>query len=174
MQRPPPVNFSLRLWVQRSIRKTRISDAMTRIISQATLLDMVVKWEPMRSGQATFFSGIDNDTGTIRMVGQGIWRPADAQRYFDQQRWILEQARRRFGALKVFMDLRGWVVEDSSSVLQFDGINRELFRPEDRLAAIVGSSVDKKHSRDALAVGTREAFVSPNAAEIWLQAYSGG
>jgi hypothetical protein len=133
---------------------------------------MFVKWEPMVSGLASFLSGIDNDTGTIRMVGGGVWRPADALRYFDQHQKVIDQARRRFGKLKIFMDIREWVVENPASVSQVQSFNCELFQPEDRLAAVVRSSVDKQHSRDAIAVGTREAFVSFNAAETWLQAYS--
>lgn len=146
-------------------------NAMAQTISLPPL-DMLVRWEPSSKSRAAFSSGVDNSSGTIRMTGSGIWRPADARRYFDQQRHIIEQARRRFGPLKILMDLRGWIVEDPASVLQFEGINSELFRPDDRLAAVVGTSVDKKHSREALAVGIREAFISPGAAETWLQAFA--
>jgi hypothetical protein len=146
---------------------------MPKLISPVPTLEMFLKWEPLGPGRATFRSGIDNDTGTILMAGGGIWVPADVQRYFDRQQTIIEQARRRFGTVKVLMDIREWVVENPSSVLQFQGFNTELFRPDDRLAAVVRSSADKQNSRDAIAVGVREAFVSPNAAETWLHAYSG-
>jgi hypothetical protein len=147
---------------------------MSKLISPTTALDQFVKWEPLCSGRASFFSGVDNDTGTIRMAGGGIWCPEDARRYFEHQRPIIEMARRRFGTLKVFMDIRDWVVENAESVLQFQDFNAELFRPDDRLAAVVRSSIDKQNSRDAIAIGDREAFVSPNAAETWLHAYSQG
>lgn len=147
---------------------------MTGMILPTASLDMFVRWEPLLGNRASFLSGLDNDTGTIRMVGGGVWRPADAHRYFDHQRPIIEQARRRFGPLKILMDVRGWVVENPDSVSQFQDINTELFDPEDRLAAVVQTSANKQHSRDAIAVGIREAFVSPSAAETWLHAYSSG
>lgn len=147
---------------------------MTNMIDAATPMDIFIYWEPLRAGGASFLSGIDNETGTIRMTGGGIWQPSDAQRYFDQQRRVIEQARRRFGCLKICMDVRAWVVEDSHSVEQFQNMNSELYAPHDRFAALVKSSADKQHARDAVPVGIREAFLSPGAAEVWLQAHSTG
>jgi hypothetical protein len=134
-------------------------------------LDLLVRWEASPLRPASFFCGIDNASQTVRVMGGGIWRDADAQRYFDQQRKIVDEARRRFGALRISFDVREWVVESPRSVLQFQDMNREIYRDEDRLVALVKSSVDKQHPRAALAVGTREAFVSTRAAELWLQAY---
>ncbi|PZU07520.1 hypothetical protein [Sphingomonas sp.] len=135
-------------------------------------LDMMVQWRPSHLRTATFVCGLDNATGTVRCTGGGIWREADAQLYFDQQTKIVAEARRRFGALRVFIDVRDWVVENEQSVLQFCAMNAQIYSAADRLAAIVKSSADKQHPRTALAVGIRESFVSPNAAEMWLQAYS--
>jgi hypothetical protein len=135
-------------------------------------LDLLVQWQPSHIRQAAFHSGIDNASQTVRVMGGGIWRHADAQLYYDHQMRIVREARLRFGTLKVLFDVRDWVVECPQSVEQFQKMNREIYRAEDRLAAIVKSSVDKQNPREALAVGTREAFISSNAAETWLQAYS--
>jgi hypothetical protein len=143
------------------------------LLPQAPIeLDLHVCWSP-KPGDAVFSSGIDNDTGTVRVVGGGIWRVPDAERYFTQQRRIVDEARRRFGALKVFFDVRGWIVESPQSALQFQEVNARLYRPEDRLASLVNSSLFKQHPRTALGVGNRESFMSAHAAETWLQAYSG-
>lgn len=135
-------------------------------------LDLLVTWDQSRPTQAGFYSGLDEDTRTVRVMGAGIWHESDAQRYFDQQRAIVDEARRRFGSLKVFFDVRDWIVENPQSALQFQDMNSEIYRPEDRLVAVVNSSLGKRHPRTALGVGNREAFISMSAAETWLQAYS--
>lgn len=145
---------------------------MCSIILPPDMLDLAVKWDAALSTQATFHTGLDNASCTVRVAGGGIWSGDDAQRYFDSQRRIIDVARRRFGPLKVFYDVREWVVEHPDSALQFQRMNREIYRPEDRLVAVVKSSIDKVHPRTALAVGTRESFISVHAAETWLQAYS--
>ncbi|MDO6414881.1 hypothetical protein Q4F19_10860 [Sphingomonas sp. BIUV-7] len=137
-------------------------------------LDLLVQWDVSHLRKASFQCGLDNACATVRVVGGGVWREADAQLYFTQQRRIIDEARRRFGALRVLFDVRDWVVENPQSVLQFQAMNAEIYKPEDRLAAVVRSSVDKQHPRAALAVGTREVFISANAAETWLQAYATG
>jgi hypothetical protein len=137
-------------------------------------LDLFVQWEPSSTSVAAFHSGLDLETRTVRVMGAGVWHEDDAALYFDQQRRIIDEARRRFGPLRVFFDVRSWIVENEQSALQFQHMNAEIYRPEDRLVAVVNASVDKKHPRVALGVGTREAFVSMNAAETWLQAYSIG
>jgi hypothetical protein len=145
---------------------------MSSLITPASKLDLWVQWQRSHLRQAAFTCGIDNESQTVRVMGGGIWREADAQLYFDHQTRIIKEARIRFGDLKVLFDVRDWVVECPQSVVQFQKMNREIYRPGDRLAAIVKSSVDKQNPREALAVGTREAFISSSAAETWLQAYS--
>jgi hypothetical protein len=135
-------------------------------------LDLLVQWEPSQRSQAGFHTGLDNVTGTVRVMGSGIWSAPDAELYYIQQRRIVDEARRRFGNVKAFYDVRGWVVESPESVEQFIAMNKEIYRPEDRLVAVVDSSVAKPHPRAALAVGQRESFLSMSAAETWLQAYT--
>jgi hypothetical protein len=145
---------------------------MSSLITPSDGLDLLIQWQPSYLRQAAFSCGIDNESRTVRVMGGGIWREADAQLYYDHQMRIVREARSRFGKLKVLFDVRDWVVECPQSVVQFQDMNREIYRAEDRLAAIVKSSVDKQSPREALAVGTREAFISSSAAETWLQAYS--
>jgi hypothetical protein len=135
-------------------------------------LEMLAVWEPSATSQAAFYSGLDMASGTVRVMGAGIWREADADRYFLHQRAIVTEARRRFGALKVFFDVRHWVVEGPHSATQFQDANSQIYRPDDRLVSVVASSLDKKHPRTALSVGAPESFLSLSAAETWLQAYS--
>lgn len=142
------------------------------IPTTASHLDMLTRWAPVSPGRSAFHTGIDNATGTLRCVGSGIWHPQDADRYFSAQRKIIDEARRRFGAVKLFCDIRQWVVENPDSALQFQAMNAEMYRPEDRLVTVVNSCVDKQHPRAAFVVGNLEVFLSMNAAETWLQAYS--
>ncbi len=146
--------------------------AMSGFIGSPSTLDMLVRWEPAGLNKAGFYAGLDDDSRTVRVMGGGIWREADAELYFVQQRRIIEEARRRFGPLKVFFDVRNWMVENPQSALQFQQMNSEIYREDDRLVAVVTSSLSKQHPRTALGVGIREAFVSMHAAETWLQAYS--
>ena len=133
-------------------------------------LDLLVQW-PASLSSASFVSGLDNETRTVRVTGGGIWRRADADRYFEQQRYIVDEARRRFGALRVSFDVRGWIVENPDSALQFQGMNAEIYRPEDRLVALVSCSALKPHPRTALGPGS-QVFISDHAAETWLQAFA--
>ena len=136
-------------------------------------LDMLTRWEPSRADAAGFYSGLDNAAHTVRVMGSGVWLGRHADRYFEQQRRIVDQARRRFGPLKAFFDVRNWVVENPQSALQFQDMNSELYRPEDRLVAIVRSSADREHPRTALRGKNTEVFTSPGAGESWLQAAAG-
>ncbi|MDO7844430.1 hypothetical protein [Sphingomonas immobilis] len=145
---------------------------MSAIQMPTIALDHFVQWEPSHRSQAAFSAGLDDATQTVRVRGGGIWYGPDAELYFIQQRRIVEEARRRYGVLKAFYDVRCWVVENPDSVLQFTAMNSEIYRPEDRLVAVVESSVAKPHPRAALAVGQRESFLSLSAAETWLQAYA--
>lgn len=145
---------------------------MDTLLLPSTDLDMLVTWNDARLLRAGFYSGLDVATRTVRVMGSGIWHEDEAQRYFDQQRRIVDEARRRFGPLKVFFDVREWVVENPQSALQFQDMNNELYRAEDRLVAVVKSSAGKRHPRTALGSGNREAFISMAAAETWLQAFS--
>jgi hypothetical protein len=147
---------------------------MAALIRQSDALDMFVQWTKSSRSQAAFHSGIEDANGTVRVMGAGVWREADADLYFEQQRRIVDEARRRFGPLKVFFDVREWIVENPQSAIQFQQMNAEIYKPEDRLVAVVTSSVDKEPPRVALSVGTREVFISMKAAETWLQAYSTG
>jgi hypothetical protein len=149
-----------------------ILNTISPSIAPPLALDMLVRWEPQGASRAAFYSGLDMACGTVRVMGAGIWREADADLYFTQQRRIIEEARTRFGAVKVFFDVRDWVVENPQSAIQFQDMNSEIYHADDRLAAVVTSSVSKQHPRTALTVGQREVFVSMNAAETWLQAYS--
>ncbi len=133
-------------------------------------LDMLTRWEPSRSDEAGFHSGLDNAARTVRVMGSGIWRDHHAELYFDQQKRIVDQARRRFGPLKIMFDVRNWVVENPQSALQFQNVNEELYHPDDRLVAIVRSASDKPHPKTALRGENTEVFTSRNAAELWLHA----
>lgn len=141
-------------------------------ILPATGLDMHVVWNSSEGQGAGFSSGIDPRHQTIRVMGSGRWNEADAERYFVDQGPIVAEARRRYGQVKVFFDVRAWVVENPQSATQFQEYNRKLYRPEDRLVAVVATSIAKQHPRTALCVGSPECFVSMSAAEMWLQAYA--
>lgn len=151
-----------------------MTNAITDLLSPPSSLEMLVVWEPSAKSRAAFYSGLDMISGTVRVMGAGIWSEADAERYFLHQRAIVAAARRQFGPLKVFYDVRHWVVEGPHSAIQFQAANSQIYQPDDRLVSVVASSLQKKHPRTALNVGMLETFLSTNAAETWLQAYSGG
>lgn len=134
--------------------------------------ELMVQWRASEGGGAHFAAGLDNRCGTVRVVGGGRWGPQDVERYLADQRRVIAEARARFGPLKVFFDVREWVVENEASATQFQDANRQIYQPGDRLAAMVSSSLYKPYPRTALSVGNPESFVSRNAAETWLQAYS--
>jgi hypothetical protein len=137
-------------------------------------LDLLVQWQARGEGAAHFSAALDNRAGTVRVVGGGLWQRDDVERYLADQRRVVAAARARFGPLKVFFDVRDWVVENEASATQFQDANGQLYLPSDRLAAMVASSLYKPYPRTALRAGNPESFVSRNAAETWLHAYSEG
>lgn len=136
-------------------------------------LDMLTRWEPSHFYEAGFYSGLDNPSHTIRVMGSGIWREQHAALYFEQQKKIVDRARHRFGPLKILFDVRNWVVENPQSALQFQNVNQELYHPDDRLVAVVKSVSDKEHPRTALRGKNTEVFTSLTDAETWLQCGGG-
>jgi hypothetical protein len=143
---------------------------MSAFSRPVSALDMLARWVPSRMNDAGFHSGLDNPSHTVRVMGCGIWRENHAELYFDQQKRIVDEARRRFGTLSVLFDVRNWVVENAQSALQFQAVNAELYHPDDRLAAVVRSATDKEHPRIALRGDNTEVFTSRRAAETWLHA----
>jgi hypothetical protein len=147
-------------------------NAISSFFGPPGALEMRIQWKPTATRRATFASGLDLLSRTVRMQGGGVWKEDDAARYFDEQKHVLDEARKRFGPLKVFVDLRDWIVESPDSAFQFQEGNRRIFTAGDRIVAVVKSSILKPHPRAALSVGSPEVFVSMEAAETWLQAYS--
>ena len=137
-------------------------------------LDMLTRWEPSRISEAGFYSGIDNEAQTIRVMGSGPWRKQNAELYFEQQQRIVTCARSRFDRLKVVFDVRNWLVENQQSALQFQEMNKELYRHDDFLAAVVRTVADKAAPRTALQGNNTEVFTSVNEAEFWLLNAAGG
>ena len=146
------------------------SALMSDLSCSSNTLEMLSHWEPSARSQAAFSSGLDATTRSVRVMGAGVWHSDDVQKYFDDQRRIVEEARRRFGPLRIFFDVRNWVVENPQSAIQFQPMNAEIYQPGDRIVALVHSFASKQHARTALSVGNREVFVSVKAAETWLQA----
>lgn len=114
---------------------------------------------------------IDDSTETIRVVVRGYWSVAETDRYFAQLRAVVIDARRRFGRIKVLLDLRDGMVQSPETVQRIAEMNAAVYQDDDRIAAIVKSSLIKMQMRRIMTAGTREAFISHNAAETWLQAH---
>ncbi|MGV3768433.1 MAG: hypothetical protein ACO1NM_00225 [Sphingobium phenoxybenzoativorans] len=153
-----------------------MGSTVLRAISPSTpasgSLLMHVQWTPSAIGEAEFSSGLDLDTQTVRVSSGGLWTQADAERSLVVHKRIIREARLRFGSVKAMIDLRDVIRPTLESALWFQSTNSEIYREDDRIAVVVKSSVFKIQLRRALMVGTREAFLSMDAAEMWLQAYS--
>jgi hypothetical protein len=133
---------------------------------------LAAAWSPSAINQSSFTSGIDITSATVRLSGAGVWTESDVDRYLKCHKPIVDEARRRFGTLKVFCDLRGWIVDRPTSATQFLPANNQIYLPNDRIVAVVSSSICKPHTRSAFSTSIPETFLSMRAAEMWLQAHS--
>lgn len=118
-----------------------------------------------------FTFAFDDERQVIRVVTSGTWSVSDVDRYAADFRRHIATARERFGAVRALVDGREAVTQDAEVGKRLALLSCLFDRPGDRFAVVTPTSLRKQQaSRDGLPE-TGMAFVSPDAAEMWLFAH---
>jgi hypothetical protein len=114
---------------------------------------------------------IDDEVRAIRVVSAGSWSLAEADQYVAEFERHFAEARDRFGEVRVLVDARMAEPHAPFMAKRLAVLGRLFDGPGDRLAVVINSSVKKQQvSREGLPTFGM-AFLSMDAAEMWLFAY---
>lgn len=111
----------------------------------------------------------DDRLKIVRIDRIGVQQLADVDRYLAVLGDVVRDVRLRFGRVRVLADLRNSPVRTQEAAERMRLGNLALYRPGDRVALIVESSLLKMQLRRTL-VEYQNIFLSPHAAETWLTA----
>ena len=113
----------------------------------------------------------DHALEIIRVGGIGIQRVEDADRYLAELGRTVAAMRARIGVVRLLADLRNSPVRSQPVAERIRLGNLSLYRPGDRVALLVESSLMKMQLRRNLVPEYQNIFMSVNAAETWLTAH---
>lgn len=116
--------------------------------------------------------GIDRSLGAIRLTGSGFWSVGQIDAYFVDLRRLIARLRADTGRVLVLADMRGVPPQSPEVAERLYGQNEELYREGDRSAIILDTSLAKMQMRRLLDERYHGFFLSVDAAETWLRAYS--
>jgi hypothetical protein len=120
---------------------------------------------------AKFRFEIDDRTRSIRVVSAGTWLNDDLERYSLEFRRHVAIARQRFGDVRFLIDGRAAATDNGEVRKRLAGLAALFDQPNDRFAVVTPSSLRKQQAaRDGLPTPGM-AFVSVDAAEMWLLAH---
>jgi hypothetical protein len=128
-------------------------------------------WRPTPAAAAVNPSR-DPDPRLVCVVGEGTWDVQDANRHFAALAERLSDLRGAGATVRVLVDLRTAADQPPATRACIDRWAARVYRPDDRVAIIVGSSIQKAALRATPVVATRELFLSEKAARDWLLAYA--
>jgi hypothetical protein len=114
---------------------------------------------------------VDPVGGLVRVTGRGFWTRIYAEQHFSRLDMVLRGIRMAGLKVRVLVDLREAVVQPADTAERISRATGELYRPEDRIAIVVGSSLAKMQMRRTVRAANHDFFVSPSAAELWLNAW---
>jgi hypothetical protein len=114
---------------------------------------------------------VDRHKGLIRSWASGLWSMRLMRSFFAAYEAEIAALRDAGLPLRVIGDVRDSVVQ-STEVAQFilERVSA-LYRPGDRVALIVATSMLKAQLRAVLPAGIHEYFLSGDAAEKWAMAH---
>jgi hypothetical protein len=112
----------------------------------------------------------DAEREIIRIARLGVQNVDDVERYLKELSRVVCEMRARCGRVRLLADLRYSPVRTSAVAERIRVANLALYRPGDRVALLVESSLLKMQLRRNLVPDYQNIFLSPTAAEIWLAA----
>jgi hypothetical protein len=123
------------------------------------------------SPSISFSFVIDDDRQVVRVTSVGTWTLEQVDAYAAEFRHSCSIARERFGRVRALVDGREAMTPDAEVGKRLALLSSLFDQPGDRFAVVTHSSLRKQQaSRDGLP-DAGMAFVSPDAAEMWLFAH---
>ncbi|MBV9843275.1 MAG: hypothetical protein JOY99_17360 [Sphingomonadaceae bacterium] len=115
----------------------------------------------------------DEARAAVRIETFGIWSVDDFNEFYPLVRAAYDKSRARLGYALVLVDGTKAHVQTSELIQYMQAQGQIISKPGDRVAVIVSSSLLKlQMKRVTEAVDTVQYFLSPSAADTWLNAYS--
>lgn len=108
------------------------------------------------------------DEGIIVVEVLRFWCVEDTRRYWGDIAWLLPASRERRGGGRVLIDRRGAPIQSAEVVSELQRGFREIYRPQDRIAVVVASSLQKIQSRRLYDERQTKTFLSYDAANLWI------
>ncbi len=123
-------------------------------------------------GAGTLMVVYDQAARLIRTGSHGVCTPEQVDRHFAELRAARDLMREQLGYVLILADLRGSVVQSPETTARVQAGTEASFAPDDRVALIVSSSLEKMQRKRYVTAPGRQLFISENAAIIWLRAWS--
>lgn len=112
--------------------------------------------------------------GTITVTSAAdLWSPEDIDRHFDRLATVIDEQRRAGQQVRVLVDLRAAPPQPTETLARIGTRTVTTYRPGDRVAIVVTSSLAKMQMRDIMRSGDNALFLSADAARLWLHAFDG-
>ena len=113
----------------------------------------------------------DEVNAVIRVTGNGAFSPDEVDAFSARFTRMIALMRARCNCVRVLVDRRGCPPDSPETAERLRYHSEHNFRPGDRVAVIVDSSLSKFRLKDMLDDRTHMLFVSANAALTWLKAH---
>lgn len=126
-------------------------------------------WQVVAAAPGLYEIIRDGRLKILRINQVGVRTLGEVDRYLAVLGDVVRDTRLRFGRVRVLADLRNAPLRTQEAAERMRMGNLALYRPGDRVALIVESSLLKMQLRRTL-VEYQNIFLSPNAAETWLTA----
>lgn len=119
----------------------------------------------------TLTAQYDAPTGVVKMYGAGLWQMSVVRAHFAELEAALAQARRDYPDVLVLVDLSKASVQMKEVGEEIEEFTQRAYRPTDRIAVVLASSMLKTQMRRVVRQATFETFLSASAAYTWLTAH---
>ncbi|ODP38494.1 hypothetical protein [Sphingomonas turrisvirgatae] len=129
----------------------------------------VAQVEILASEPGLYEIALDERLNVLRVGRVAVQCVEEVDRYLARLGEIVRTLRLRHGKVRVLADLRHAPVRTQEVAERLRLGNQALYRPGDRVALVVESSLLKMQLRRTL-TDNQNIFLSPNAAETWLTA----
>jgi hypothetical protein len=114
---------------------------------------------------------VDARLGLVKVRGSGFWSVSQVKAHFASYMDSLSELHRRGLKLSIIVDLRESAAQSREVSDVLHSIGLDIYRPDDRIAMVVASSLVKMQMRRVLVADNHEFFLSVEAAERWALAY---
>jgi hypothetical protein len=110
------------------------------------------------------------EDGVLKMKSCGTWGDIDVHRYFAESEHEVKKVRALAPTLRFLGDLRDAQIDVDEAGERVSKNMQRLFRPGDRVALVVRSSLEKARLRQTVNCERVNFFLSVDSARMWLDA----